>query len=510
MTMTKAKIDLVPFDTTKPAEVRVDGVWLPTKRVQKLHFMGEHTYCAVYDDPKLGECGDCVTWPTALRNSTVAETLWDDQARAKAVAEAPQEVQDLVQKHNTLDMTPSATLSKECVGVRVSFNWYRAGKQVDKITKQRMAEASATGEDAFSAGKRLFDSKHPVIKEANQLKSRIDGLFKGMTLPLAAFAGGCRPEPGLRLINLQQVAEFDKRMQAFVPEVTTVTQKVNAALPDIKEMDAKRLKGLYRDEDYPDAVQLDFSWGYVETSVPAALERLSPELYQELHERESRRFHERMEQTIELATSEILKQFLAVVEDWQQALGPVIRIYPPAKHPHSTYHGAEVRQVIPSGDYEVKVTGADGIAGKVAGVVPEDHVALLLRYYPPNEKRLRETVIGPMSKADYQILHPSQAAGERRTFQASTIENMGQILQMFRSVRSSLPSNAALDDTVAQIERHLSQLPTTDAVTKELKDSATFRSQTHALMTQAAASLQQQIVALAPGRRKVSRLEPKE
>jgi len=386
-----------------------------------------------------------------------------------------------------IDLSPSDKLQHECIGVRVNFSWYRTSKQVDKAAKTAMANATEATEDGFSATKRLMDSKHPAIKAANELQRRISGYFAAMSVPLAAFASGGKPEPGVRLIPISKIDEFDKRMNAFRPEVESAMRRLNAALPDIKAMDATRLRGLYNAADYPDDLVLDISWGYVQIDVPSALERLAPEIY----ERELSKLQNRMEDTYRLATQGIINQLLSVVQTWIDVLGPVTRIYPSTPGEYAAYYEGEVRE---------QLTHEDDTA------IPEGKIKVRVRYYPAGSDTVDETLLGPMTPEEYKNqLKPSQAINERRVFKNTTISAMTDFLASFRNVKSVVSTTPELESAITAIERHITQLPTGDAVARELRDSSTFRTRTHALMQELNKKVVEQVEIFKQRRRVVAR-----
>lgn len=402
----------------------------------------------------------------------------------------------------TVDLTPSEVLKNQCLGVRVTFNWYRTSRQVDKVAKQEMAVAANSSEEGFSASKNLMDSKHPVVKEANELQSRISGYFKSMTVPLAGFVSGRgRPEPGVRLLNVSKVEEFDARMNSFKPELEAMTVKLNAALPDIKIMDQARLKGLYRQDDYPDVLSLDFSWGFINVDVPRALEQLAPQVYA----REQQRLVSRMDETYEMATNVVLSEFLNVISEWTRILGPVIKIHPDENNPLSAeYFGAEIRQKLEEGHHELKLANPDGKPVLTEVDVPAGQLSLVLRYYPKDSKRIKESVVGPMTAAVYAALKPSEIANARQTIHTSTIEGMTTFLGMFHNVQQQISPSRNLGEMVKTVERHMSQLPTAAAVATELKNSTTFRTETHKLMVNLSAGVMSEIEHFKTSRRRVN------
>jgi len=406
----------------------------------------------------------------------------------------------VVNVQKTVDLSPSEKLKNECVGVRLSFNWFSTGKQVDKETKMQMAEAADSDESGFSASKRMMDSKHPTVKKVNELKSRIKGYFDSMTIPLGNFvAGRGGPEPGIRLLPVGKIEELDNRLKAFVPEVSAAQADLNRDLGDIKAMDEKRLKGLYNEEDYPRSISIDLSWGFLNVEVPAALERLSPAVYA----RECERLKSRMDETYELATATIMEQFLSVVKDWNEILGPVVRIYPQPSNRYTEYHGAEVRRRLQSGSHKLTIARGDDKPQKLTVTVPEGSTSLVIRHYPNGSKKLHEVVIGPLTSSEYADLNPSTVSAEKRTFKATTIEAMNGFLVQFRNIGDTISASDQLRDMVKSVETQLARLGDSDAVAGELRNSVSFRAETHRLMSEIGTRLENEIETFKVGRRRI-------
>lgn len=392
----------------------------------------------------------------------------------------------------TVDMSTSERLSKECVGVRLNISWFTTSKQVDKATKVKMATAAESTEQGFSASKRLMDSSHPVIKKANELRSRIQGAWKAHTIPFNAFGSisngdGRRPEPGVRLISIDKYEAFHSLMQSFLPEVAAMQEEVNVNLPDIKELDRKRLGKTFNDEDYPGRINLAFSWGPVNVQVPAALEKLAPKAYQDA----TRRLGEQMEATKELAEQTLLQEMLAVVEAWTTALSPVVRIYPTENNQYHRFHGAEVTEILTREDDPQ---------------IEEGNKTVMIRYATGQGRATMPAELKNLTAAEYADLRPSNSMNEKKTFRDSTIEGMKQFLSQFRNVKGMIGDKPEMEAMVKQIESHLATLGTSKEIAKELRDSKTFRNETHKLMTNLKSSVVQQLDVVRRPTRRVTRL----
>ena len=380
----------------------------------------------------------------------------------------------------SIDLSPSAKLSRDVIGSRLNLIWFSTSRRVDAASKANMADAAGSTTSAFSAGLRLMDSKHPVIKEANELRRRIEATWKSTTIPLAVYAS-CdhRPEPGVRLIaaDAETVADFDRRMTALATELRIMEKRVNEALPDIKKMDALRLKALYKAEHYPSSVVLGVSWGYVNVSVPAVLEKLAPEVYK----RELASAKEHMERSCSLALTSMLEEFHAVIASWIESLGPVVRLYPAETHP---LYGAEVCSCISHAQDES---------------VPEGKFRLILK--PQTGNTARQTL--DMTEVEYNLLKPKVVSGEHKRFHTSTIESLGDFINVFRNVSDILQAPPELESMVKRVEAQMTKVASPEQFAEELRRSTVVRNDTHTLAVQLESQLSKMIENVKTSRRAV-------
>ncbi len=391
----------------------------------------------------------------------------------------------------TVDMSHSEKLSKECIGVRLNFNWFATSKMIDKETKLKMADAAESTEQGFSASKRLMDSKHAVVKKANELRGRVYGAWKSHTIPFNAFGNSDdrRPEPGVRLMEAAKYDAFHDLMTSFRPEVAAMQDEVNKALPDIKEMDRARLGKTFRDDDYPARVLLSFTWGPVEVSVPSVLEKLAPRAYREA----TQELSDRIEATTELAQQTLLQEMLAMVEAWVTALSPVVRIYPKEGNQFYRFHGAELLEI------STETEDPQLEAGMRKAFIR----------YPTGKGRATETAwIGPMTPVEFADLNRSNSINEKKVFRDSTIEGMGHFLAQFRNVKGMIGDKPELDTLVRQIESHMGRLPSAKEVARELRDSSVFRDDTHKMMTTLQKQVVHQLEIVRRPTRRVTRIHP--
>ena len=88
--------------------------------------------------------------------------------------------------------------------VRRSFTWFGVRKSLSPNRKAEAADTFGAEGNYLSAGKKLFDTRHPAFRAVTAVRNRAVSLWKGMSLPY--------PEPGIRLIRQDDISAFDVQM----------------------------------------------------------------------------------------------------------------------------------------------------------------------------------------------------------------------------------------------------------------------------------------------------------
>jgi hypothetical protein len=135
------------------------------------------------------------------------------------------------------------------------------------------------------------------------IRTRISDYWKGLSLPF--------PEPGVRLIKLESVEEFDRQMCDYRAELEDAVANLDRHFDELKRAAARRLGSLYSASDYPETLIGLFGVSYDFPSIepPEYLVQLSPGLY----EREQERVRARFEEAVRLAEQAILEEFSKLV-----------------------------------------------------------------------------------------------------------------------------------------------------------------------------------------------------
>lgn len=379
-------------------------------------------------------------------------------------------------------------LMQECGAIKISWHWFKTSIKIDNNAKSAMANAANTTNAGFSASKRLMDSKHPTIKEANELRGRVQSYIRGISLPVTKLgdtAAGGKKEGGVFLVRRNDLADFEERMTAFVSQLKTMETKVNAAMGSIKSADMQRLGSLFKEADYPAQVQIRTHYYPVNLEPPAYLEKFAPKMFKEAKQKAEVWW----QGVYENAATDFMEEFKAVISSWVEALGPITRIYPPEGHALYYIGGAEVRK---------KTTHNEDPS------VPEGRVVALIRYKNPTDKTETIEKQFDLPDAEYTALKPRESADKPKTFKNSTVENLLDMIGKFRKLGTTLSASAEFNSLVDAVEKEVGKAGVKPSeIGEELRQSKSFRGGMHALMKQAQEKLTSELHTFTRKRRKV-------
>ena len=186
---------------------------------------------------------------------------------------------------------------------RVQFTWWGVQRALTADQKAQAAQAFDAEGGFLSAGKKLLDTKHAAFRAVTAVRTRTGDYWKGLSLPY--------PEPGVRLIKLESVEDFDRQMADHKAELDDAVANLDRHFDELKRAAARRLGSLYNPSDYPETLRGLFGVSYDFPSIepPDYLVQLAPGLY----EREQERVRARFEEAVRLAEQSFLDQFAAVI-----------------------------------------------------------------------------------------------------------------------------------------------------------------------------------------------------
>mgnify|MGYP000875764652 FL=1 len=436
--------------------------------------------------------------PTAEEPTTCPVSIFPDIEPENIPAEAA--------AARVIDTASTDKLRNECVGCRVRITRIATVAGFDNATKGVIAEAIGLDEfRAVSGGTRLYDMKHPRLKEANECLTAVGNYWRSMTIPLAANSSesSTSVEGGVRLLRRRDINDFHRKMLGFDSECRTIVEKMNEPdnRRDILDAAKKMLGRKYDPTKYPARFTFGIQWAYPNVELPNYMAQIAPEAY--AHERAMG--VRQMNETLQKGQEFILTSLLGVVSSWVDRLGPVIRIYPPPGHPHRDLAEAEILKRVRPGDENTDATN----------VSPGSFYLAIRSKGGEAGTRAVERIIGPFTETEYQALHPSQVANERKTFRTTTVENLGAIVAQYRRMAEILGFSQSMDTTVKMIEDHVSKFANVGQLDHELRNSDLFRRDTHQLMQQVNARLENELAAMSgisgPGvvRRRITIRQPK-
>lgn len=198
----------------------------------------------------------------------------------------------------------------EMAAMRLSFTWFGTRKALSSEQKTQAANTFHAESKFLSAGKKLIDTSDPTFRAVTSVKSQATAYFKGISLPY--------PEPGIRLVPQNLLAEIDAKMRGFTEELTTVVDELESRFDDLKYEARQRLGDLFNEADYPPSLEglFEISWDFPSVEPPEYLRRLNPELYQAECDRVKARFDE----AVTLAENAFIDELNKLVEHLAERL----------------------------------------------------------------------------------------------------------------------------------------------------------------------------------------------
>lgn len=199
--------------------------------------------------------------------------------------------------------TPAQQLRATMAALRVSFTWFGIRKTLTPEQRSQAAESFGAEGQFLSAGKKLFDGKHPALRAVNAVKHQVVTYWRGVSLPF--------PEPGVRLIRQQDVAAVQVQLTTLKAELTEAVELLDQQFDALKSTARERLGSLYSVADYPDSLRslFDVTWDFPNVEPPSYLQQLSPELYRQ----ESQRVSARFDEAVQLAEAAFIEEMSRLV-----------------------------------------------------------------------------------------------------------------------------------------------------------------------------------------------------
>jgi hypothetical protein len=196
-------------------------------------------------------------------------------------------------------LMPAQRLRITMAPCRVRFIWFGAEKALTPEQKARAAERFDAAPRSLAATKKLLDTRHPAFRNLTAVRNQIDSYWRTTTLPF--------PEPCIRLIPLDRVDEFNRRMAAYSAELQDAAAGLERDFGELKADAARRLGSLFEPADYPETLLGGFAvrWDFPNLEPPSHLSWLSPSV----HQLEEFRVQTRFDEAVRLADQAFLEEF---------------------------------------------------------------------------------------------------------------------------------------------------------------------------------------------------------
>jgi hypothetical protein len=194
---------------------------------------------------------------------------------------------------------PAGRLRATMAACRVQFRWFGTQKSLTAEQKAQAADSFDAEGPYLSATKKLVDTKHSAFRAVTAIRTAIVETWRSRSLPF--------PEPGIRLLRLDDVDAFDRRMADYKSDLDDAVDNLDRHFGELRQAAAGRLGSLFNPDDYPSSLVGLFgvAWDYPNCEPPVHLIGLAPGLY----EQERARVRARFEQAVELAERAFLDEF---------------------------------------------------------------------------------------------------------------------------------------------------------------------------------------------------------
>ena len=207
-------------------------------------------------------------------------------------------------------VSPSDRLRTSMAAARVSFTWLGVRKSLSSSQKDQAANHFGAESKFLSAGKKLIDTSHPAFKAVTNVRSQTIAYWKEISLPF--------PEPGIRLIRLDAIEEFNRKMALYQVQLEEAVRTLDQHYEELRNAARDRLGELFDPADYPATLVGMFAIEHDFPSVepPQYLQHFSPEMYRQ----ECQRVQSRFDEAVQLAEQAFMEELSRLVEHLTERL----------------------------------------------------------------------------------------------------------------------------------------------------------------------------------------------
>ena len=207
-------------------------------------------------------------------------------------------------------VSPSDRLRTSMAAARVSFTWLGVRKSLSSSQKDQAANHFGAESKFLSAGKKLIDTSHPAFKAVTNVRSQTIAYWKEVSLPF--------PEPGIRLIRLDAIEEFNQKMALYQVQLEHAVRTLDQHYEELRNAARDRLGELFDPADYPATLVGMFAIEHDFPSVepPQYLQHFSPEMYRQ----ECQRVQSRFDEAVQLAEQAFMEELSRLMEHLTERL----------------------------------------------------------------------------------------------------------------------------------------------------------------------------------------------
>ena len=219
--------------------------------------------------------------------------------------EQPAQESESLQRSTAAEQLQSATTA-----IRLHVRWPGVRKTLSQGQRQLAAGAFSADAKVLSAGKKLFDTTHPVFRTVSAVKSKAVACWRDQTLPYV--------EPGIRLVRRNTVSALETQLREAQVELRETVRNLDRCWGELVDQARKRLGDLFDVTDYLPSIadEFEISWDYPATTPPDYLRSVAPEIY----ESECNRVRERFTEAVKIAETAFAEELGSLVSHLAERL----------------------------------------------------------------------------------------------------------------------------------------------------------------------------------------------
>jgi len=221
------------------------------------------------------------------------------------ILESPTQTSEFQQRNTAGEQLQSATTA-----IRLHVRWPGVRKTLSQGQRRLAAGAFSADVDVLSAGKKLFDTTHPVFRAVSAVKSKAVACWRSQTLPYV--------EPGVRLVKRETVSTLESQLRETQNELELSVRDLDRCWGELVEQARERLGDLFDVTDYSQSISDEFaiSWDYPATTPPDYLRSVAPEIY----ESECNRVRDRFTEAVKIAETAFAEELASLVSHLAERL----------------------------------------------------------------------------------------------------------------------------------------------------------------------------------------------